>query len=369
MRKDKCKLEFEFIKGHAIAKSEGTWENLDNLTDEELDEIKSTYYSFTSVVYHAELKMMLCGTTNNKNDLLNAFCLETDGFESMNYRSFAERYEVKIHRSTAIGGDGNLYAATSGLHNINRRPSAPGGKIFRFDPCKREYELLSIPCKYDYIQTISLDWQRRLICGMSYPVFKFFAFDMEKAEVIYEQYMGSISHIGAFDDEGGYWGTWGKKHYLFRYDADTNKVKYFEHGFPAPCYSLMYANAGPVDCMINGGDGFLYIAHESGELYRLHPKTGELEYLIKPLPGNRLPALAIGADGRIYGAGGNDWGVYGFAYDRESGVYEVSDRIAESEGGEPCFRAHDIAIAGKRVFLCETDVNTRSAYLWELRLR
>ncbi|MFC1452052.1 hypothetical protein ACFLSJ_01755 [Verrucomicrobiota bacterium] len=368
MMKHRAELEFDCIKGHERAKSDGHCKNMDNLTDEEFDKLDSTYYSFTSVAHHPGLGKLFCGTTNMTNDVLQSFDLETNTFESMDYRSFGERYEIKIHRSSTVGPDGNVYAATSALHNINRRPKAPGGKLFRFDPHKREYALLAVPCKYDYIQTISLDWDRQCICGMSYPVFKLFAYDLGKGEVVYEQFMGSISHIGAFDDDGGYWGTWGHSHHLFRYDCERNEVKYFDHGFPVRCMSLMYAYAGPVDCMINGGDGYLYIGHESGEIYRLDPKTGEVEYLIKPLPGYRMPALAIGHDGRIYGFGGPDWHVRAFAYDRETGEYQVSGPIKETESGEQCFRAHDLVIVGKRLFLCETDVGTRGAWLWECRL-
>lgn len=368
MKRSSSRLKFEFIKGHELAKSNGTCPNLDEMSDEVFESITSDYYSFTSVVHHPDLNKLFCGTTNKTNDLLQGFDLETGEFESMNYRAFAERYEVKIHRSTVLGPDGNLYAATSALHNINRRPEAPGGKLFRFNPYTRQYTQLAIPCRHDYIQTISLDWDRQVICGMSYPVFKFFAYDMKKDEVIYEQFVGSIVHLGAFDDNGAYWGTWGKQHYFFSYDADKNNIFFHHYGFPVPCYSLIYACAGPVDCMINGGDGYLYVGHESGELYRLSPTRGELDYLVKPLPGNRLPALAIGENGMIYGVGGNDWAVYAFAYDRETGWYQVSDRIVDTETGEPCFRAHDLVIVGPRLFVCETDVNTRGAWLWELRL-
>ena len=367
-QKDRAELTFEYVKGHARAESDGTFPNLDNLSDEDFDRMESNYYSFTSAVHHPGLGRVFCGTTNRTNDCLQAFDPATGAFESMGYRAFADRFEIKIHRSLCVGGDGNIYGATSALHNINRRPEAPGGKIFRFDPDKREYTLLAIPCKNDYIQTISLDWERQVICGMSYPVFKLFAYDLRKREVVYEQFMDSISHIGAFDDHGGYWGTWGDHHCLFRYDADTNTVKYFNHGFPVPCHNLMYRRAGPIDCMVNGGDGFLYVAHESGELYRLDPTTGGLAYLIKPLPGYRLPALAFGPDGRLYGFGGNDWDVRGFAYDRETGRYQVTGRIKETESGECCFRAHDLVAVGDRLFLCETDVNTRGAYLWECKL-
>lgn len=367
MQKAPERLEFAQIRTHERARSTGIRADLDDRAREFNAVVDDTYYAFTSVAYHPGLKKLFCGTTNRQNDLLHSFDPEDGTFESMNYAGFAEPYEIKIHRSSCIGEDGNIYAATSALHNIDKRPEAPGGKVFRFNPSTRKYSLLAIPCKHDYIQTISLNWKRRLICGMSYPVFKFFAYDISANEVVYEQYMGSISHIGAFDDQDGYWGTWGERHCLFRYDPSSNKVTYFQHGFPTPCHSLMYKHAGPVDCMLNGQDGFLYIAHESGELYRLDPDTAELQYLLKPLPGQRLPALALGRDGRIYGAGGNDDHVHAFAYDRDTGRCAVSARIVDTVRNEPCFRAHDMAVVEDRLFVCETDTRQRGSYLWELK--
>jgi len=368
MRKGSERLALAEVRGHERAKSSGIQANLDDRTREFSTVVDDTYYAFTSAVYHPRLNKLFCGTTNKHNDLLQSFDLETGEFESMGYADFAEPFEIKIHRSSCVGQDGNIYAATSALHDINKRPQAPGGRVFRFNPNTREYTLLTIPCKHDYIQTISLNWKRQIICGMSYPVFNFFAYDMRQDKVVYEQYMGSIAHIGAFDDKDGYWGTWGDRHCLFRYDPSSNAVQYFDHGFPVPCHSLMYKNAGPIDCMINGRDGYLYVGHESGELYRLDPRNGELTYLLKPLPGQRLPALAIGEDGRIYGAGGNDDSVHAFAYDRAGGRCEVSERLADSTTDEPCFRAHDMVTVGKRLFLCETDTQRRASYLWELRL-
>ena len=159
-----------------------------------------------------------------------------------------------------------------------------------------------------------------MIYGMSYPVFNFFAYSIDRKKVVYSQFMQSITHIAAVDDDGGYWGTWGYGHHLFRYDPKDNAVKFFDHGLPSKCESLMYPHAGPIDSMINGGDGYLYIGSEKCELYRLDPKTAEVTYLAKPFVSNRMPGLLVGSDGLIYGAGGNDDNVRIFSYDRGTGA-------------------------------------------------
>ncbi|MFQ6048718.1 MAG: hypothetical protein ACE5K7_05080, partial [Phycisphaerae bacterium] len=205
-------------------------------------EFRRKYYAFTCLRYHSDRARLFCGTTNFGNDLLQAFDPETGSFESMKYADFGEKYEIKIHRALELGEDGMIYGATSALHDVDERAEAPGGKVFRFDPNSRQYECLCIPQPHDYIQTMSLDPKRQMIYGMSYPVFSFFAYSVKRREVVYQQFMRSITHIGAVDDDGGYWGTWGNGHRLFRYDPDSNRVRFFRRGLPTGCDSLMYAN-------------------------------------------------------------------------------------------------------------------------------
>jgi len=333
------------------------------------EEFRRGYYAFTSLAYSPQAGRLFCGTTNFGNDLLHSYDPASGGFASAGYGRIAERYEIKIHRSLALGGDGWLYGATSCLHGVKELAKGLGGKVFRYCPATGEYDVIAVPIPQLYIQTISLDWRRGMIYGMAYPVFEFFALDIARREVVYRQYMGSISHIGAVDPEGGYWGTWlsgTSKHNLFRYDPAANEVKFFDHGFPTPCRNLMYYLAGPIDstaCTENGG---IYLGHESGELYRLDWRTGEVEYLCKPLPGTRLPALALGPDGLILGVGGSDDCVLTFAYDSRSGRGHILGPVGE--GGMSCYRAHDCCLVGDSLFVGETDNPKRSCYLWECRL-
>jgi len=335
------------------------------------EDFRQRYYAFTSMGYEPGAGRLFCGTTNFSNDLLHAYDPGAGAFTSVNYARIGEPYEVKIHRGLCIGDDGCVYGATSCLHGVEELSKGPGGKIFRYDPARDEYEVLGIPLPQLYIQTISLDSARGMIYGMGYPVFEFFAFSLERREVVYHQYMGSIAHIGTIDDDGGYWGTWlGRRqsHNLFRYDPQRNEVKFFDHGFPTPCRNLMYYLAGPIDSMINGGDGFLYVGHESGELFRLDPRSGEVEYLCKPLPGTRMPGLAARDDGLVFGVGGSDRDTHGFVYDRKSGRCERLGPLRDEDAQAKCFRAHDCCLVGDTLFVGETDNPERSCYLWECRI-
>jgi outer membrane protein assembly factor BamB len=218
-----------------------------------------------------------------------------------------------------------------------------------------------------YIQTITLDPKRKMIYGFNCPVFEFFAYSITEKRIVYKQFMESISHISAIDDSGGYWGTWGTYHHnLFRYEVQTNSVRFFQHGFPEKGGGIMYANAGPIDCMINGRDGFLYVATDRGSLYRLTPSDGAVEFLGRPFPFERLPGMILGDDGLIYFAGGDNNNTGVAAYDREKRSFISLGRIAAEN--VKCFRAHDIAKVGNSLFVAETDNPKRTNYLWECSL-
>lgn len=328
------------------------------------EEFKQGYFAFTSLLYRPQDGLLYCGNTNFGNDLLRTFCLETHKFTSLHYQDFGEKFEIKIHRALELGADGKIYGATSCLHEADKRREGPGGKIFSYDPVTRKYECLCVPVQHDYIQTISLDNDRQMIYGFTYPVFEFFAFSLRNREVVYHQFMDSISHISAIDDDGGYWGTWSYLHKLFRYDPYENKVKFFDHGFPEKGGNRMYRNAGPIDGMINGKDAYLYVATDLGSLYRLNPKTAEVSFLGKPFSSQRLPGLALGNDGLIYMSGGDDDNCKIASYDRKAGRFDILGSITGDEGTK-CFRTHDIEIVGNSIFVGETDNPKRTDYLWE----
>ena len=54
-----------------------------------------------------------------------------------------------------------------------------------------------MPCPRDYIQTITLDEGRKLIYGMTWPVNRFFVYDLRRNLVEDNDYVGSITHLGA----------------------------------------------------------------------------------------------------------------------------------------------------------------------------
>lgn len=324
-------------------------------------------YSFTCLKYHAG--RIYCGTTNFAGNILHAYDVKSHSFTSLGFAAWGrDRHEIKIHRSLALGADGRLYGAASALHGFNRYQDAPGSKLFAYDPAAGTYENFGIPVPHEYIQTISLDPARGLIYGFTLHLFIFFVFDLKSRRVVYQQPMGSIPHLSAIDDRGGYWGTWDENHFLFRYDPATNAVKFFNHGLPNRCQSLMYTNAGPIDMALNAGNGEFFIGSELGELLLLDTETARTTYLGKPFPTPRLPGICLGPDGTLILAGGRDDSVRIAAYDRARRSFTDLGEVRDPASGAICFRPHDIICVGDTAYLGETDNPKRSSYLWEIGL-
>ena len=342
-----------------------------HLPDADLDalrsdpEISEHNYSFTTLRPHGS--RLYLGTTNMRNRILWCFDPENGTFEDLEYSRIGGEYDIKIHRSLEHDPrDDVFYGVSSGLHNEDVYHEAPGAPIFRFDPRTKTIESLGIPLEHEYTQTIQFDPRRRLLYGFTYHTFSFYVFDVDERKTIFHALPGSIAHLSAIDDDGCIWSTWCRdRHFIFKYDPSINKIVWTRKRFPEGGNSYMYPGAGPIDCMLNGGDGYLYVALETGSLVRLDPKTVACEYLGRPSPYPRMPALILGTDGLFYGTCGDDWNVYIYTYDRRTNSFSVLRKL-ECEGVS-CYRPHDIAIVGSSIFVGETDNPKRSGYLWEVQ--
>jgi len=328
--------------------------------------------SFTSLQFMQKRNSIICGMTSFDTDMMYEFSCTDKKFRCMNYAGVSEKFEIKIHRSLHVMKNGSVIGATACLHREDQRKEGHGGRIFKLDIESGHYEFLGIPVEHDYIQTITVDEERGLIYGFTYPVFNFFVFDMNTKKNRRVDYMGSIPHIVTLDDNGCFWATWNNRdHNIFRYNPDTDKIDFYRHPFPHTKEScgLMYPGAGPIDGMVKGKDGFLYVGEAYGNLVRLDPKSGKVEDLGKPLPREtRIPALELGPDGRIYGIAGFLGKCHLFSFDTEKESFDVLCHIKDSSSGEPLFIGHDMAITSDgTIYVGETDTAHRAGRLWECR--
>ena len=339
--------------------------------DNENDQLHN-YVAFVCLLKHPSQNRIYCGLTAMDGNVLAIFNTLSKQFEPIDYRPVAEPFEVKVHRSLCLASDGTIYGATSCLYSLDKRLEAPGGSIFCIKPGTSTPIKLAVPIPHDYIQTITLDDKRRLIYGQTYPVFKFFVYHIDSGKTENYDYMGSISHVSALDDFGCFWSTWdSNNHFLYKYDPSNRKITYFRHGLPNSREeaNIMYPGAGPIDCMINDGDGFLYVGTTGGSLCRIDPTTAKVEYLGKPAPTKRMPGLVGWQNRFLIGCCGDQEGSYIFAYDKKNHSFQILGEIIDSTTGLRLFRVHDICMAEQNtIYIAETDAPNRSSYLWECQL-
>lgn len=320
--------------------------------------------AFTTVRHHPD-GYIYCGTTAFDNDILYRFDRTSSRFESLHYETVAELFEAKVHRSLEMDTDGKFFGATACLHDLDERHLAPGGSLFAFDPASGRIHKMAIPVPFDYIQNITLDRQRRKICGCTYPVAEFFCYDLATGETLRRQYIGSTPHQLALDDNGRVWGTWGASNFLFAYDLDADAF----HFTRIPLPGLERTDTGALDGAVNGGDGYLYMGTVQGALVRIDPRNPDapvVEFLGKPLPKWRMPALVCGPDGLLYIMAGGEHDVHIVAFDRKLRRFSDLGHVMDTRTGVTCYMPHDLALAPDGVaYVGETDHPERSGYLWE----
>jgi len=137
------------------------------------------WISFDTVRWNSNDQKLYCGLNSIDGDLLYAFDPRCGQFECLNTKEWADELDLKIHRSLLLNpNDGCLYFGTSLLHDVDQQREAKGGKLVRFDPQTRKYDVLSVPVAHLYIQSIAADWQRGILYGFTYPAEAVFKADL-----------------------------------------------------------------------------------------------------------------------------------------------------------------------------------------------
>lgn len=339
------------------------------------------WVSFDCLLLDKKKDLLYCGVASFGNDLLYEFDLKTRKFRSLGFETIANRYDGKIHRSLEMDTDGSIYAATSLFHDCDRQFDAPGGRLIKYDPKTETLEELAIPIPHNYIQSIGLDTTRKIVYGYTICPEKVFRYDLKTGVT---KDLGFISnsmqwcgaHNPGIDDEGNCWGTYGILRAfadspgpdalrLFKYSPDSDKTEWFRHGVPR----VSPDDEGRIDCIINGGDGFLYVGTDAGALVRLDPRTADVELLAKPAPTKRLQGLVAGADELLYGVCGDQNQTRLFSYDRKADRVVDLGPVYDQEINEYAARCHHICMTDDRtIYVGENDNFTRSSYLWECQV-
>lgn len=362
-------IRYHVFKNYADAVGSGDEREMYKILQEN-PELRKLRYEMTTFCNRVVDGTLYFGCTSFAGDFLLALDIETGAIRSCGYDKLREENEHKIHRGLWYDEAANsLVFATSTLAPLSKLSKAPGGRIWRYHLDTGEFEQIGHNEANQYSQATVYDAKRRLLYMFNYRVRKFGVFDVAKGEMRHNPYVGSIPHISALDDAGRCWGTWGFAHHWCCFDPEKDDFVWYDKGMAtaAEGADVMYKGAGPVDGMINGGDGYMYVGTALGELYRLDPETADSEYLGRPTTEKRLPGLAIGPDGLIYGVGGDRGKGHLVSYDREKRRFENLGWL-EAEDGTQCYRPHDLSIEGVHAFVAETDVPRRSGFIWEVTL-
>ncbi len=357
-----CVREFDRNKARAAATQDGALM---------AEEQRKYDIHFTGVAYDSRYPVVWCGFTSFLGDLLWTFDPKTKKFESKGFIALREEEEVKIHRGLQVGPDGNLYFGTASLVDIRQRDAAPGGRLFRYDPRKEEYEFLGRPIAHDYIQNIDVDHERGIIYGATYPCGHFFAWDMEKRKLLMQAYIAHWPHQVCVDDQGNCWTTYslipgGSKINLIKYSPKTGKLTWTDVPLPGDDER----NDTTIDSFVNGGDGFLYVGAMSGALMRIDPRKTRVDTIIKPAASVGFGALSPPARGKIYGIAGKYSTSEVFSYDLATGDIVLYGPAHDAERDTTICRPHELVLGPNRCLYCpETDNFERQCYFFEIQLK
>lgn len=336
------------------------------------EEIRRKRYSFVSSVYHPGRRKLYLGGTNTGGDILVEFDPRSGKFKSCGFdkSGLLGPSDVKIHKGLHLDeASDRIYFGTATLSPLPKLIGKPGGMLAYYDIRKGTFHKIGRPLEGEFFQSTCWDLER----GLAY-IFtdrcSFAAYDLRRKRLLCREAMESIPHSSCLDDEGGVWGTFGAgRHSLFRYNGARRRFEFPECSLPnaAAAANIQYPGAGPIDGMINGGDGFLYIGTALGELCRLDPRRRQVEYLGKPFAARRLPGLAVGNDGQLYVSGGYRPTSRLAQYDRSTGTFKDLGAINHPDGRWMEY-VHEIAVVDKTVYAMETDNMIRNGYLWACEL-
>jgi sugar lactone lactonase YvrE len=375
----------------------GRWSYRQLVADENW---RKGWISFDAVTWNPDDRRLYCGLNSIDGDLLYTFDPRTSSFECLNTQQWADAFDSKIHRTLLRNPqDGCFYFGTSLLHDADQQHEAPGGKLVKYDPRARSYELLGIPFPHQYIQSIAADFGRGILYAFTYPCEFVVRFDLATRRSRQLCYVGNAimfaqPHNAVVDKHGNLWGTYAETRAwdemtgqtpvrLFKYNPESDRFTWFEHGLSrrddkrqlipdpvaAPSGSFLSETRhkqdyGFCDAMLYDGDRYIYAGTVAGVLSRIDVETGQVQKVANVIASGRFPAMAW-KDGVLYGAGGlkGNTQVVRWPVNSER-ICDLGRLIDPQLQGGPA-RIHEMAVDDQgTLYLAENDNHQRSSYLW-----
>jgi hypothetical protein len=322
----------------------------------------------------------------------------------LNAQEHLDKFDVKIHRTLLKNPyDGCFYFGTSLLHDIDQQHSAGGGKLMRYSPEKKSYEILGIPFPNLYIQSIAADFKRGKIYCFTYPAEFLVCCDLNSGQFRNLGYLTNATclvqpHNAVVDKEGYLWGTYSETRAfdevqsktpvrLFRYHPDNDLFDWFEFGLSRqdeknqlidnpvlkriiPFHSdhtRHKEDLGFCDSMLYDGNRYIYAGSTAGTLCRIDTLDLKVEKIANIIPAGRLPALGMDNHGTIFGGGGQKGDTKLFKWNPNNKTITLLDRIIDDFGRKPA-RIHELALDNEgTLYMAENDNHLRSSYLWSIK--
>ncbi|MCC7350274.1 MAG: hypothetical protein IT446_06865 [Phycisphaerales bacterium] len=359
------------------------------------------WISFDALCWDDRRSTLFCGLNSLDGDLLYRFDPSSDRFTSCRTQRWADRFDSKIHRTLLMNPlDGCLYFGTSLLHDADQQREAPGGKIVRYDPDADAFDVLGIPEPHLYVQSIAADWPRGILYAFTYPAEFLVRFDLNTRKARRLAYVGNAirfaqPHNAVVDSRGALWGTYAETRAwdemtgrqpirLFKYDPDTDRFTWFNHGLsrrdepgqllpdpprrydiPAELTETRHKqDYGYCDAMAYDGSRYIYAGTVAGVLCRIDTQSAQVDKIAHVMPAGRLPAMAI-HDNVLYAAGGMKGQTQLIRWTIGDDHMEDIGELRDPSTGQGPARIHELAVTSHgTVYLAENDNHTRSSYLW-----
>ena len=298
---------------------EHQWDYADFLKQENRNWFKG-WTSFDCLLADDERNVVWCGITNFATDIFHVFDRKTEQFESLNFASVADRYDAKFHRSLEFDREGNIWAATSLLHDIDRYLDCAGRRPRFASILIRARSKSSIaPSRMSIFRASRSTASGACCMGKCLRPSTCSSMTSESRKFKELGLVGSGFAMGqsqtlAIDRNGAVWGTWnvtcawlytpGNDQFrLWHYHPDRGRIQFLDYGLPTLSGRNGFAHA---DGIHTGPDGAIYMGTAEGLLCRIDPDDHKIAVIGKPGPHRRLAAMANGPDGRLYGSAGQD---------------------------------------------------------------
>jgi hypothetical protein len=217
----------------------------------------------------------------------------------------------KLHHGIGKGPDGKIYLGTGHRYG-DADPhyvylDYEGSRLIEYDPVSGALQDFGVRIPNEGTFCMAVDARRGRVYGVTYPSNRFWTFDLDSRRGEDKGHIGPmLSHSIAVDPQGNVWGSYGQSR-LFKYDLAEDRVIKTTVRMPGDEQNLDSIVLAPNGMLYGGtGDWFRSGYEQGGYVFVLDPKEGRTRYLGKPAVEGRIPAMALGRDGKtIYGCTGS----------------------------------------------------------------